>query len=57
MAISDDTAALVAAQLTQAWALRSGEAAKSAIPPVSEEILTVYLHFKGLVAERNIKGL
>lgn len=54
MAINDDTAALVAAQLTQAWATRAGEATKGAIPPPVEEVLKVYLHYKGLVAERDI---
>lgn len=57
MAINDDTAALVAAQLTQAWAARAGAATRGAIPPPVEEVLKVYLHFKRLVAERDIKDM
>jgi len=56
MAINDDTAALVAAQLTQAWAIKTG-AAPNATPPATEQVLKVYMHFKQLVAERDIKDV
>ena len=57
MAINDDTAALVAAQLTQAWATRAGESPKNTIDPAPEQVLKIYLHFKRLVAERDIKNI
>jgi len=53
-AISEDTAALVAAQLTQAWAVRAGVKA-SPQRPIEADIVEMYLRLRGAVAEVDIK--
>lgn len=50
MAISEDTAALVAAQLTVAWATRAGVPAKPQRPH-DESIVAQYLKFREVVRE------
>ncbi|ODU22758.1 MAG: hypothetical protein ABS87_00910 [Sphingomonas sp. SCN 67-18] len=58
MAIAQDTAALVAAQLTAAWASRRGpEQRIDPSRPIEAQILNVYLRFKDAVAEVDIGGL
>jgi hypothetical protein len=52
MAISDDTAAQVAAQLTIAWAARAGAiATPDPERPAESQVASAYLHFKAVVAE------
>lgn len=53
-AISDDTAALVAAQLTVAWAARAAGAPSTS---AEADVLAMYLKFKGLVSERDVGSL
>jgi hypothetical protein len=45
MAISDDTRALVAAQLTTAWASRMGQEGQAARSAVGPAILEAYVRF------------
>lgn len=54
MAISDETAALVAAQLTTAWATRIGVGKPDLARPFDSQIVEKYLRFKSAVAERDI---
>ena len=54
MAISEDTAALVAAQLTVAWATRAGVGTLNSAEPFESDVLRVYLKFKELAAERDL---
>jgi hypothetical protein len=51
MAISADTTAVVAAQLTAAWAARSGVREDDKRIPVEAEILATYTRFRQAVAE------
>lgn len=52
MAISDDTAALVAAQLTIAWAGRAGAIAMpDPEHPVESQVANAYRHFRDVAAE------
>lgn len=53
MAISEDTAALVAAQLTVAWAQHGIDRSQVAMAP-DEQILRKYLQFKGFAAEAKL---
>lgn len=53
MAISEDTAALVAAQLTVAWAQHGVDRGQIATA-VDEQVLRKYLQFKDLVAETKV---
>jgi hypothetical protein len=46
MAISEDTAALVAAQLTTAWAMRMGAGAGNAPGPDGPKLLQAYEMFR-----------
>lgn len=55
MAISKDTAALVAAQLTQAWAIHSAGQKFGDDTSAEERVLSAYLKFKELVAEVDIR--
>jgi len=50
MAISEDTAALVAAQLTQAWAIRVGDREIHG-RAIDADIAEIYLRFRKVVAE------
>jgi hypothetical protein len=54
VAISNDTAALVAAQLTAAYAARMGQRENSNHVAVKEEVLATYLLFKDKVSEIKI---
>lgn len=54
MAISEDTAALVAAQLTNAWATRAGVGKADPANPFESQVLAKYLKFKELAAETKI---
>ena len=54
-AISDDTAALVAAQLTVAWATRSGVGKPDPAHPFEGQVAGVYARFRDAIAERDIK--
>lgn len=55
MAISEDTAALVAAQLTVAVAARSGPTqARVTFVDIEKGVLETYLRFKNAVAETDI---
>lgn len=54
MAISDDTAALVAAQLTVAWAARAGVGKADPAHPFEGQVLAVYQRFKDCVTEVQI---
>jgi len=54
MAISEDTAALVAAQLTAAWAARIGVGKPDPAKPFDSQIIEKYLRFKAAVAEKDI---
>ncbi|MCP1469013.1 hypothetical protein J3E64_000684 [Sphingobium sp. OAS761] len=40
--MSDDTAALVAAHLTQAWAVRSGVKKPDPTKPIEDQVMTIY---------------
>jgi len=51
MAISDDTAALVAAQLTVAWATRIGAGKPDAARPFEGQVLAVYRRIKDEVGK------
>lgn len=51
MAISDDTAALVAAQLTAAWATRIGAGRPEPSRPFEDQILAVYGRIKDEVGK------
>lgn len=51
MAISEDTAALVAAQLTQAWAVRTSGRAKMSDKPEWVRLLEVYDTFLTQISE------
>ncbi|MCC4231866.1 MULTISPECIES: hypothetical protein [Sphingomonadaceae] len=42
MAMSKEIAAQVAAQLTQAWAIRSGVKKPDPSKPIEEQVLTIY---------------
>lgn len=53
-AISDDTAALVAAQLTVAWATKTGISGRETSAEREAEVLEMYLRYKGAVREANI---
>lgn len=53
-AISDDTAALVAAQLTVAWAIKTGEIKGSPVVPITSSIYKVYDQFRE--AAREVDG-
>ena len=55
MAISKDTAALVAAQLTQAWATHSVGLKFGDDTTPEERVLSAYLKFKDLVSEVEIR--
>lgn len=54
MAISEDTVALVAAQLTVAWATRSGVRDPSPVHPHDSEIASMYERFRSLVREVDV---
>lgn len=54
MAISEDTAALVAAQLTVAWATRAGVAKADPANPITGQIAEVYTRFHNAVGEVDI---
>lgn len=54
MAISDDTAALVAAQLTVAWATRTGVAKPDPAYPAEATVAAVYTRFREAVREVDI---
>ena len=40
--VSEETAAVVAAQLTQAWAIRSGVKKPDPTKPIEDQVLTIY---------------
>lgn len=50
-AITDDTAALVAAQLTVAWAMRAGSREANPAQLFESEIAAVYERFRSAVRE------
>ena len=52
MSISDDTAALVAAQLTVAWVQRQ----PSTLPGSPTELFRLYQHLKDMVDEDRTEG-
>ncbi len=56
MAISEETAALVAAQLTQAWAIRSGikkpDPKKPADGQVEAQVITIFNRFLDAVKKK-----
>jgi hypothetical protein len=54
-AISDDTAALVAAQLTVAWATRAGVGKPDPAHPFESQIASVYERFRSAVREAPIR--
>jgi len=54
MPISEDTAALVAAQLTVAWATRIGIGKADPNRPFEGQVLETYLRLRDAVAERAI---
>ncbi|KFL44641.1 hypothetical protein IL54_4038 [Sphingobium sp. ba1] len=49
MAITSDTAAQVAAQLTQAWAIRSGVKKPDPTKPIEDQVITIYKRFLDIV--------
>jgi len=49
MAISSDAAAQVAAQLTQAWAMRSGVKKPDPTKPIEDQVITIYKRFLDIV--------
>lgn len=55
MAISDDTAALVAAQLTTAWAIKSGARPADPNNPFDSQVAAIYARFHDAVREVDIK--
>ncbi|SES08132.1 hypothetical protein [Sphingobium sp. YR768] len=55
MAISDDTAALVAAQLTAAWAAKTGTWTPQPHITLEEAIAKTYITFRDAVREVDIK--
>ena len=57
MAISEDTAALVAGQLTVAWAMRSGVPKPDPNNPTDSQVAAVYTRFRQAVSERDIKDV
>lgn len=52
MAISEDTAALVAAQLTAAWAIRSGVGEAGPAQSVEGQVAEIYARFRNAVGGR-----
>ncbi|MCB4860765.1 hypothetical protein K7W03_14310 [Sphingobium sp. PNB] len=51
MAISEDTAALVAAQLTVAWATRTGAGKADPSRPFDAQVIAIYERFRRAVKE------
>lgn len=51
MAISEDAAALVAAQLTQAWAARAGVGKPDPAHPFEAQVLAVFQRYRDCVTE------
>ena len=54
MAISKDTAAIVAANLTVAWAIRIGTVENESLALADGAILNTYLKFRDLVSETSL---
>jgi len=54
MAISEDTAALVAAQLTVAWATRVGATPADPMRPIDGQVVAVYKRIQQAVREVDI---
>jgi len=54
MAISKDTAAIVAANLTVAWAIRIGTVENESLALADGAILNTYFKFRGLVSETSL---
>ncbi|ETI63666.1 hypothetical protein C100_11665 [Sphingobium sp. C100] len=51
MAISKDAAAQAAAQLTQAWAIRSGVKKPDPKKPIEDQVITIYNRFLAAVQQ------
>jgi|GEM_PF-6703362 len=54
MAISEETAALIAAQLTVAWATRAGVRPAHTAQPFEAEVAAVYLRYRDAIREEDI---